>query len=155
MGIENIRIVNKNGLSNYDLEAIIENYNINIPIKVSAMNELDKSYTGGIVNYQDTDETGTHWVAYAIKGKEFLYFDSFGMPPPKEIIKFANNIRISMNDGQLQDINSVLCGWYCVHFLIHILGLGWKYSKYLSEFNPDDQMENEKLISDFFKLKYI
>ena len=40
----------------------------------------------GVVNLDSFKGPGTHWVAYGNK----WYFDSYGLPPPKEILKYVN-----------------------------------------------------------------
>jgi len=82
-----------------------------------------KTYVGGyIINLQDSDEgNGSHWTAlYITKNSEILYFDSFGLPYPVEIKEFVSNKPVAINTRQIQDINSTLCGYYCLWFLKYI-----------------------------------
>ena len=40
-----------------------------------------------VINLQSsTDGNGTHWVALKTDGKKGTYFDSFGQPPPVEVL---------------------------------------------------------------------
>ena len=42
-----------------------------------------------VINLDEYENTGTHWIALFIKTNEFIYFDSFGIEHiPKEINKF-------------------------------------------------------------------
>ena len=42
-----------------------------------------------VINLDEYENTGTHWLALFIKTNEFIYFDSFGIEHiPKEINKF-------------------------------------------------------------------
>jgi len=149
-------MVNPEGLSNVEIEQVLRDYEIDyFPIKVGGIDELDKNFKSGIINYQSSYQGGTHWTAYYIRGNDFLYFDSFGASPKKEIIAFADHKRIVFNDGQIQAMDSVLCGWYCIFFLIHIIGLGWEYEKIISIFDPVNQNKNEQIIVNFFGLKDI
>ena len=40
----------------------------------------------GIVNFDKIGGPGTHWVAWYKNGKNKIYFDSYGIQPPKEVI---------------------------------------------------------------------
>jgi hypothetical protein len=66
-----------------------------------------------IMNLDDRNGDGTHWVAVDIDNK--LYFDSFGAPPPNEVCHLING----WNDEQLQAITDDKCGEYCLYFLKH------------------------------------
>ena len=42
-----------------------------------------------IINLQNSnDGNGTHWYCLYIENKHAMYFDSYGGPPPKEVVKF-------------------------------------------------------------------
>ena len=70
----------------------------------------------GIVNLDDIQGPGTHWVAYRIQKKP-EYFDSFGLPMPEEVRHYLGPDAIYSPD-ELQDRDSVLCGWWCLYFLL-------------------------------------
>ena len=40
----------------------------------------------GILNLDSSGGPGTHWIAWYKNGKNKIYFDSYGIQPPKEII---------------------------------------------------------------------
>ena len=45
-----------------------------------------------VINVDEYENTGTHWVPLFVKPKYTVYFDSFGIEHiPKEINKFINN----------------------------------------------------------------
>ena len=45
-----------------------------------------------VINLDEYENTGTHWIALFVKTNEAIYFDSFGIEHiPKEINKFINN----------------------------------------------------------------
>jgi len=46
----------------------------------------------GIVNLDNAEGPGTHWVAYAKRGNRAIYFNSFGnLRPPKELVRYLEN----------------------------------------------------------------
>ena len=48
----------------------------------------------GIVNLDSSNNSGSHWVRYSKKGDKNYYFDSFGLDPPEEIMKYLKYIRM-------------------------------------------------------------
>lgn len=75
----------------------------------------------GVVNLDDLNGTGTHWVAwYNHPDTPFVeYFDSFGLPPPQEVESFlkATGKPVKFNDSQLQHRDSNYCGYYVVYYI--------------------------------------
>ena len=61
----------------------------------------------GIVNLDKSGGPGTHWVAY---------FDSYGIQPPKEVIKYLGK-GINYNTDQVQPRGEVFCGHLCLYVL--------------------------------------
>ena len=72
-----------------------------LPIKPKA-NEC------GIVNLDDGDSRGSHWVAYFKKGNIKIYCDSYGLHPPDEIIKYLG--KVYYNTERIQPDGTVFCG---------------------------------------------
>ena len=70
----------------------------------------------GIVNLDKNRGPGTHWVAWFKNGKNKIYFDSYGIQPPKEIIKYLGK-GIEYNTDQLQPRGEVFCGHLCLYVL--------------------------------------
>ena len=46
----------------------------------------------GIINLDNSSGEGTHWVAYAIDPRGIVYFDSYGLAPPKEFMRYIKTI---------------------------------------------------------------
>ena len=70
----------------------------------------------GIVNLDKSGGPGTHWVAWYKNGNNKIYFDSYGIQPPKEIIKYLGK-GIEYNTDQLQPRETVFCGHLCLYVL--------------------------------------
>ena len=81
------------------------------------------------------------------------YFDSFGAPPPVEIINFTKKKKgghLLYNNWIIQDLKSESCGWYCLGFLLYM----WKnrqninmkeiFNQFVNNF-VDDALKNEAL----------
>jgi hypothetical protein len=75
----------------------------------------------GIVNLENSDSNGSHWVAYFNYPSfdHVEYFDSFGIVPPPLIESYLKTSKklIVYNSIQYQHITSILCGWYCLLFI--------------------------------------
>jgi hypothetical protein len=95
-----------------------------------------------ILNLDDSDGNGTHWTSLFVKGKTSYYFDSFGLPPPKEVINYCpnNNNRSAQralveryyNTFKIQKPEEVICGHYCI-YVLYKLAKGCKFYEILEE----------------------
>ena len=47
-----------------------------------------------IINLDDNTGPGTHWVGYAICSRCIVYFNSYGLPPPREFVKYLSKLDI-------------------------------------------------------------
>lgn len=74
-----------------------------------------------VINMEDSEKSGSHWVCiYNSHDDKFIeYFDSYGLPPPEECIKSmkSTNKIVCYNTSQIQGINSILCGYYCMYYI--------------------------------------
>ena len=85
-----------------------------------------------VINLDEHTDIGTHWVALYVKSNkasktsrvtakpsEVFYFDSSGIEHiPEEIINFIKNKNVMANIFSIQVYDSIMCGYYCIHFLI-------------------------------------
>ena len=62
---------------------------------------------------------GTHWTYFIIKHNKSFYFDSFGGQPNKILLNQLPK-PIIYHNYKIQDINSRLCGSYCLYFIYSI-----------------------------------
>ena len=108
-----------------------------------------------IVNLDDSEGVGTHWISMIkMKNNKYLYFDSFGAPPPQTILdtlKIDPN-KLQYNDQQIQDIKSQTCGYFAILFAYY-------YSRektpnktiiaFLTNFTTDEK-QNDKVLRKIF-----
>lgn len=85
----------------------------------------------GVINLDDMEGKGTHWVSYYRKNSMCYYFDSFGnLQPPQEFLHYIgadnNKCKIYYNHRAYQTYKKVNCGHLCMKFL---------YEMYLNENN--------------------
>ena len=69
----------------------------------------------GFVNIDNGLMGGSHWTCFIVKDNKSYYFDSFGGSPDKFLLKQIPKTIIYHN-YKIQDINSKLCGSYCLYF---------------------------------------
>ena len=75
-----------------------------------------------VINLDEYENTGTHWIALFVKTNEVIYFGSFGIEHiPKEINKFIGNKNIISNIFRIQAYDSIMCGYYGIEFINYML----------------------------------
>ena len=67
----------------------------------------------GFVNIDNGSQGGTHWTCFIVKDNKSFYFDSFGGQPDKFLLNQLPK-PIIYHNYKIQDINSNLCGSYCL-----------------------------------------
>ena len=72
---------------------------------------LDK----GFVYLDNGSQGGTHWTCFIVKDIKSYYFDSFGGAPDKFLLNQLPK-PIIYHNYKKQEINSRLCGGYCLYF---------------------------------------
>ena len=132
-------------LTNFDIEEIYPLFKINLIAVIDFKdlinyNLLDGSY---ILNLNNM-----HWTALFIKDKNGFYFDSYGIIFPIEVKKFCPIIIYS--DDQIQSLNSVLCGYYCLYFLFFMTNrfkknMNYTFNMFRSNFVDDEKLNNKIL----------
>ncbi len=107
-------------LTNIELMELANRMNIklnDVLMKDEATHNLPNgSY---IFNLQNHNQNGTHWVALIKQKNKYYYCDSFGICPPQTLIDLlqCEEKQFYFNDTQIQNINSILCGYYSLLFL--------------------------------------
>ena len=104
-----------------------------------------------VINLDEYENTGTHWVSLFVKIKYTVYFDSFGVEHiPKEINKFIGNTDIKSNIFRIQAYDSITCGYFCIEFINYMLK-GKTLLDYTNLFSPNDFKKNDQIIKRIFK----
>ena len=115
-----------------------------------------------VINLDEYENTGTHWIALFIKTNEVIYFDSFGIEHiPKEINKFIGNSmtkssslernkKVKANIFRIQAYDSIMCGYFCIEFINYMLK-GKTLLDYTNLFSPNDFKKNDRVIKRIFK----
>ena len=134
ISIKNVILPNK-PLSNFDLENAVKKLKIPYFRGVFLLDTLPrKPYKKecGIVNFDKSGSSGTHWVAWYKNGKTKIYFDSYSVQPPLEVINYLGS-PIHYNIDQLQPAGEVFCGHLCLYVLKE-LSEGHQFQNILNNF---------------------
>ena len=76
-----------------------------------------------IVNLDDKDGPGTHWLAYCEHGDNIVYFDSFSdLQPPIDLMLYLRVNEVKYNHKRYQEFNTFNCGHLSLKFLCKKLG---------------------------------
>ena len=98
-----------------------------------------------VINLDEYENTGTHWVSLFVKPKYTVYFDSFSVEHiPKEVNEFINN-DIKSNIFRIQEYNSIMYGCFCIEFINYMLK-GKTMLDYTNLFSPNDFKKNDRVI---------
>ena len=90
ISIKNV-ILPKKPLSNFELENAVKKLKIPCFWGVFLLDTLPKKPNKkkcGIVNFDKSGGPGMHWVAWYKNGKTKIYFDSYGVQPPNEVVEY-------------------------------------------------------------------
>ena len=129
---------------------------------VYSRNNLPNKIKNGayVINLDEYENTGTHWVSLFVKTNEAIYFDSFGIEHiHKEINKFirskelgsaVGNNKIKSNIFRIQAYDSIMWGYFCTEFFNYMLK-GKTLLDYTNLFSPNDFKKNDRVIKRIFK----
>ena len=134
ISIKNVILPNK-PLSNFELEDAIKKLKIPSFRGVFLLDTLPKKPNKkecGRVNFDKSGGSGTHWVAWYKNGKTKIYFDSYGVQPPIEVVEYLKK-PILYNTDQVQPVGQVFCGHLCLYVLKE-LSAGHEFQKVLNIF---------------------
>ena len=75
-----------------------------------------------IINLDERESIGIHWIALYLNAENVTYFDSLRIEHiPKEIRKFIRNKNIITNTYRIQAYDSIMCVYFCIGFIVFML----------------------------------
>ena len=138
-------------LTSFEIQNIYENesrFN-----GVYSRDNLPKTIKNGayVINLDEFEDVGTHWIALYVQNDEITYFDSFGVEHvPKEIKRFVGHENIKTNIFRIQEDNSIMCGYFCIGF-IDFMFVEKSLIDFTSLFSPYDFKKKNYIILSYFK----
>ena len=151
-------------MSNFDLLEWCKYLKIPIKNVLSRDETVPHNHTLSlfIYNFEPSYMSGSHWVATYVKDRVINYFESFGMPPFREIVNHAKerNLTLLHQNQQIQNLYTTTCGYFCLYFLNEMNKRKGKGSTGEDYFNllqvlSADTNKNEKFIEKYFKYKIL
>jgi len=144
-------------LSNYDLEDIAKKNNIildGVIYKDDIFKIKKKKNMNIIINLQnsDSDGNGTHWVTLCKRSDKYMYFNSFGVDPPLIIQQYCEK-NLGVNKYICQNINTDVCGFYCIAFINYINNTKKVYdvsNEFINLFESDTK-KNKAILNKYIK----
>ena len=153
-------------LSNFQINSIANDLKIKLPLNHILMkNELKEPQIGNyVINLQSTFQgKGTHWTCLIIEKDDMFFFDLFGAPPSKEVIVFCKKRKdkhLYYNNSIIQDLQSELCGFYCLGLLFYnklyrtrFTSLNGCCNSFINLFENETK-NNADILNDFFQKFY-
>ena len=120
---------------------------------VFSRNNLPKTLRKGayVINLDEYDDIGTHWIALYYDKNAVVYFDNFGVEHiPDEIMKFIKNYDIIINIFRIQAYDSIMCAYFCIGFIDYMIK-GKDLVDYTNLFFPSNFDKNDPIILRYFK----
>lgn len=73
----------------------------------------------GVFNLNNSNQDGSHWVAWVKKRDLKIYFDSYGnSKPPKELVNYLGKYNLEYNFDRFQNYEDPpICGYLCLEFI--------------------------------------
>ena len=100
------------------------------PLNITALRQAGKDKAGLVLNLDESDEPGSHWVAVFLdlEKRVFEFFDSYGDSAPQEVKDFFHALDRRSKKGWSYRENKTShqqkdseCGVYSIHFLVRRL----------------------------------
>ena len=137
---------NKNNypMSNLKIDEILQhdkNY-----IRTFSKNNVPilKNNQSTIIDLQDSDKNGTHWVSYKKIDNKIFYFDSYAITYIPDIIKNQYpSHKFICNIYRIQSIDSNQCGRFCILFIEHNIKNENDYHNFLLKLKTNNVLKND------------
>ena len=145
-------------LTNFKIISYCQKHKIELDC-VEMKDELPKYRCNNmIINLESSSEgNGTHWTALLADKNEYFFFDSFGGYPSTEITKYVKQFKpksYGFNNFIIQNLNSEMCGWFCIALLHYVQNnKGTFYDKindFINMFDSNTKM-NDNILKSIIK----
>lgn len=95
-----------------------------------------------VLNLDDVDNAGSHFVSVIKKNDDLYYFDSFGVLPPTCVVNSAYK-KLYFNTQDLQGMTSSVCGRWSILFIRHMSKPNARMIDFILDFDLNNQKNND------------
>lgn len=145
-------------LTNIDIEELCKEFKIPLVacIPKDMLRPLKYKNGGYIINLNNSNQSGSHWTALFVRDSHCCYFDSFGIGPPLEVLKFCKGKFLIINKDQIQNLNHESCGYYAIaflHYMSRAKGDNLKTNLFMfaKPFDIDKTSNNDNILQVYLK----
>ena len=111
-----------------------------------------------IINMEDEAAgNGTHWTMLKIfPNKKVIYFDSFGLAPPRPVRQFVGH-PMAISNRQIQHKDATTCGLYCLacdHYLTYQRRQKNEYERFDDFLNmfKASPIQNDRILLEYLRI---
>ena len=131
-------------MSNLKIDEILKNNENYIGTYSKDNCPVLKNNQSTIINLQNSDKSGSHWVSYKKIDNKIFYFDSYGVAFIPDIIKKQYpNHKFICNIYRIQSIDSIQCGRFCILFIKSNIKNENDYNDFLLQFEENNFLKND------------
>ena len=125
-------------MSNLKIDEILKNNENYIGAYSKDNVSVLKNNQSTIINLQDHDKNGSHWVSYKKIDNKIFYFDSYAISFLPDVIKSQYpNHKFICNIYRIQSIDSNQCGRFCILFIKSDIKNENDYNNFLLKFKTN------------------
>ncbi len=132
------KIINDGSLSSSEISRLAQHFNVPL-VSVVSMYEFQKPILDGcyVILIHPTPHDSGHWVGLYKRNDFVIYHDSYGVPPPKVVVRKCAGYHLFWTNKEIQDLRSNHCGQYVINFFRHLINSNNPYiaaEAYLNNF---------------------
>ena len=132
---EELNNLNNYPISNLKIDEILKNDKNYIGTYSKDNVPLLKNNQSTIINLQNSDKSGSHWVSFKKIGNKIFYFDSYAVSFIPDIIKKQYpKHKFICNIYRIQSMDSNQCGRFCILFVKSNIKNENDYNNFLLKF---------------------
>ena len=131
-------------MSNLKIDEILKNNDNYIGTFSKDNVPILKNDQSTIINLQDSDKKGSHWISYKKIDNKIFYFDSYGVAFIPDIIKNQYpKHKFICNIYRVQSIDFNQCGRFCILFVKSNIKNENDYNNFLLQFEKNNFLKND------------
>ena len=141
---EELNNVDNYPMSNLKIDEILKNSENYIGTFSKDNVPILKNNQSTIINLQDSNLPGSHWINYCKRNNKIFYFDSYGVAFVNNIIKNRHpKHKFFCKIYRIQSMDSNQCGRYCILFVRGNIKNENDYNNFLLQYEKNNFLKND------------